>query len=345
MTRLGVDVLRRLGLQIPLPIPQEWVVDVRFVYQGRTIHVGGHPQLIVFHRKELDAHLAAEARLRGVIIRQNEPVEQIRFDEQGVLVKTGSEEYHARAVVGADGAKGITRKLFLEYGEVSRVARLLEVLSPALLTAPEFQDGYAVFDFSPTKQGLQGYFWDFPALVGGMPHFNRGVYDARMAASRERAKLPGLLARGLVACGQDPQQAAVEGHPVHWFSPRNRFSMPRLLLVGDAAGVDPLFGEGIAPALAYGELAAATLRDAFAREEFTFREYRRQILRSRLGQNLTVRWAIAWFSYRLSGSPVFMQMLWALGSMTNFIFPQPEQLAQQSPGDEHARQVTHLIKE
>jgi flavin-dependent dehydrogenase len=89
MTRLGVDVLRRLGLQFPLPVPQEWVFDMRFIYQGRTTLVSGEPQLIIFHRAELDASLAELACLRGVTILQNEVVEQIPFDTQSVIVKTG----------------------------------------------------------------------------------------------------------------------------------------------------------------------------------------------------------------------------------------------------------------
>jgi len=339
MTRLGVETLRRLGMQLPLPISQEWVEDVCFVYQGRMIHVGGDPHLIIFQRAELDACMAEQARLRGVVIQQNEAVELIRIKEQGVEVKTGRESYRSKALVGADGAKGITRKIFLKHGEKSCVARVLEVISPAPLTAPEFLDGYAVLDFSPVQGGLQGYFWDFPALIGGLPHFNRGVYDARMATRRARADLPDLLENRLVSYGQDPHQASIEGHPLHWFNPHNRFAMPRLLLVGDAAGVDSLFGEGIAPALAYGEVAAAALRAAFAQEDFSFRDYRRRILRSPFGRNLMARWAIAWVSYHLSGSRAFMHMLWTVGSIANHIYAQPEPLADRHPNAERARPV------
>lgn len=337
LTRLGIKTLHHLGFQLPLPIPQEWVEDVRFVYQGRTIHVRGDPQLIIFNRAELDAFLAEQARLRGLTIQQNEAVKQIRIDEQGVVVKTERECYYTRIVVGADGAKGVSRKFLAGQGEKSRAARLLEVVNPAPRTALEFLEGYAIFEFSPTRSNLQGYFWDFPTLVGGLPHYNRGIYDARLATSRKRASLPSLFAKGLMTCGQDPQLANVEGHPIHRFSPHNRFAMPRLLLVGDASGVDPLFGEGIAPALAYGEVAAASIRDAFAREDFSFRDYRRRVLLSPLGQYLMVRWAIAWVSYHLSGNPAFMHMLWTLGAIANQIFAQPEPLADRLASGERAR--------
>lgn len=39
-------------------------------------------------------------------------------------------------------------------------------------------------------------------------------------------------------------------------------SKPRVLLVGDAAGIDPLFGEGITSALALGAIAAQSAFDS-----------------------------------------------------------------------------------
>jgi flavin-dependent dehydrogenase len=345
MTRLGVEVLKQLGIQFPLPIPQEWVVDARFVYRGRTIHIRGIPLLIIFHRAELDEYLVEQARSRGVIIHQNETVEQISFDKKRVVVKTNRELYPTRVLVGADGAMGVTRRTFLEHGEKSRVARTLDVISPAPLTASEVQEGFAIFDFSSTSNDLQGYYWVFPALVGGLPHFNRGIYDARMASSRARAKLPDLLKKGLATSVQDPQQVRVDGHPILCFSPRNRLSMPRLLLVGDAAGVDPLFGEGIAPALAYGQVAAAALTVAFTQADFSFEDYRRRVLLSPLGHYLMVRWVIAWVSYQLSGSPLFMHTLWTMGYLANRIFKQPEPLAKRPARIEHTRSAKYLIKD
>jgi hypothetical protein len=102
-------------------------------------------------------------------------------------------------------------------------------------------------DFTSTKGGLQGYCWDFPVNLSCAPEsasrsgqarpceqpaFNRGVYEARVATSRPRAPLPQLLQGFLGTLGDDSQSAEVEGHPMHWFSPRNRLSWPRLLLVG-----------------------------------------------------------------------------------------------------------------
>jgi len=55
---------------------------------------------------------------------------------------------------------------------------------------------------------------------------------------------------------------------------------------GEAAGIDPALGEGIAQALAYGDLAARELLRAARTGDWSFTGYRRRLLRSRLGQEL-----------------------------------------------------------
>jgi len=44
----------------------------------------------------------------------------------------------------------------------------------------------------------------------------------------------------------------------------------RIILAGDAAGIDPLFGEGITSALALGTIAAGCAFEALERSDFTF---------------------------------------------------------------------------
>jgi hypothetical protein len=99
-----------------------------------------------------------------------------------------------------------------------------------------------------------------------------------------------------------------------------------MLLVGDAAGAEPVFGEGIAPALGYGQVAAAAIERAFATNDFTFAGYRRQVLSSPVGRYLLLRWAIAHGSYRLSGHPWFMHLIWTLGAVVAALWPQPAPL-------------------
>jgi menaquinone-9 beta-reductase len=324
VTRLGLDLLKDLGFELPLPIPQALVDDVRLIYEKHTIHVRGKPQFSVFHRADFDAYLAQATRQSGAVIKENEAAQSLETGETRVTVTSSDGKYHAKTVVVADGSKGIIRKLISGHRKSSRVARLLKVLKPVADKAPPLVDRYALFDFTPAKKDLQGYSWVFPERVKGLPHLNCGVYDARIARKRPAANLPKVLEAYLQLHLEESGKMELLGHPIHQFSPTNHFSAPRILLVGDSAGVDPLFGEGIGPALAYGNVAATTLRRAFRTGDFSFRDYRRRILTSRLGRYLTLRWFIAWTCYHLSGKPQFMQTLWAFGDLLSRIWPQPK---------------------
>jgi flavin-dependent dehydrogenase len=326
VTRLGLEYLKDLGFTLPLPIPQAVVDEARIVYGQRVVRVRGRPQFVVFNRAEFDAYLAEQARQRGAVIHENETVTSLSADDSGVTVHTTRTVYRAQAVVGAGGARSSFRHTLSGHRSPSRVARLLEVIHPAQENAPQFSQRYALFDFTPVEQALQGYFWDFPARVGGQPRFNRGVYDARFAPARPRAKLPQILDMALRDLDVDSQENPVQGHPIHWFSPRNTFSAPRRLLVGDAAGADPLFGEGIAPALGYGRVAASTLQHAFDREDFSFRDYRWRLLSSPVGRYLILRWWVAWWSYRLSGHPLYMHTIWTIGGLLVRLWPKGQPL-------------------
>ncbi len=88
-------------------------------------------------------------------------------------------------------------------------------------------------------------------------------------------------------------------------------SVPRVLLVGDAVGADPIFGEGISIALGYGAIAAREISAAFQRGDFSFRGYRTRVLRSALGQTLIARWIIAFLIYPLKWR-WFQILLWRI---------------------------------
>lgn len=328
VTRLGLNVLQGLGFDLPLPLPQAWVNDIRLIYRKRIVHVRGQPQFIVFHRPELDAYLAKQAQERGVCIRQNEAVQSLERDSQGVTVITTRGTYRAQVVVGADGVNGLCRRMIKTSLAPARIARLLEVLTPAAKEAPQFSERYALFDFTPVEQHLQGYIWDFPSWVEGQPCFNRGIYDSRVSRHRPRSDLPRVLQGALASCGADLARIKLKGYPIHRFSPRNRFATTRLLLAGEAAGIDPLFGEGIAPALGYGQVAAQSIQDAFNRRDYAFADYPRRLFLSTVGRYLIIRWAIAWWGYRLCGQPWFMHALWSVAWAVAALWRKPPPLTE-----------------
>src|SRR5690606_21408762 len=84
---------------------------------------------------------------------------------------------------------------------------------------------------------------------------------------------------------------------IRWFDKNGRFSQPRILLAGDAAGADPLFGEGISFALGYGLVAAQAVQHAFASGDFSMADYRQRIIRDPLLRSLPIRVWLARLAY------------------------------------------------
>jgi len=318
LTRFGLRILHNnLGFPLPLPLPQAEVEDVIFRYKSREFHVRGKPQFVVFDRSTLDQYLAKEAINQGLRIHENEAVLRLEVRPDGVEISTSKAKYKAKIVIGADGSKGLTRGLIKNRGSASHVARLLETFIPAAENDDYFKSKKALFDFSFTGRGLQGYTWDFPSWVNDKPISNQGIYDSRVFNAGTRAPLPGLLDEFL---GMGNPTHPFEGHPIHWFSPNNIFGAERILLVGDAAGADPLFGEGIGPALGYGTTAAQAVEQAFIKNEFSFKSYRRRVLFSPVGRYLLLRWVGAKVVYRFSAHRKVMNFLWYVGKIVSKIW-------------------------
>jgi flavin-dependent dehydrogenase len=82
--------------------------------------------------------------------------------------------------------------------------------------------------------------------------------------------------------------------------------MRRVLLVGDAAGIDPLFGEGISSALAQGIVAARCVLDALREQDFSFSTYERRLRDSAVGSMMYRRHVVA---RRLYSHPKLAQFL------------------------------------
>ena len=197
-------------------------------------------------------------------------------------------------------------------------ARVLEVIThphrPAG-TSPNFyeigggREGDAYFDFFPIPNNIAGYVWDFPTQINRERMRCWGIYDTNMLASETRPQLKEPLAEEMSHHGFDLSDYELKGHPIRWFSPENQMSAPRVLLVGDAAGADPLFGDGISIALGYGLVAAREISKAFQRNKFSFSGYGRRVVGSALGQALITRWVIANIVYPLKWK-WFQILLW-----------------------------------
>jgi flavin-dependent dehydrogenase len=311
ITRFGLRHLRSLGLQ--LDVEFSLVENSRLIYQDCAIDVRGRPTFIVTHRPDFDAWLARQARGRGVHLLENTRVIALKRGADAMLLETEGGQVLASVVVGADGSRGLIRSWLGGRETPSHVARLLEVVSLASTQDREFTQRQARFDFTPSAHGLQGYHWDFPSLIGGRPHINSGVFDARVAPRARRADLMAEMRKGKSPA--EVAQGEIRGHPIHWFSPRNTFAIENVLLVGDAAGTDPLFGEGISFALGYGRIAARCIDAAFKRGEVNLGDYRRRLFLSDVGRALLLRWLAARAVYPFSHRQTFMRALWHVGRL------------------------------
>jgi geranylgeranyl reductase family protein len=290
ITHLGQNVLARLGYDLePRSFP---VREVRLVYEDLTLSFRGNPVFSIVDRGEFDHWLVQKVESSGVAVRQGEGVTDVVAHDDHVLVTTERRQIRAKCVIAADGSLStVRRKVEQRDGTKNRVslARLIEVQTPlGHSDASKFTDGVALFDVTPLNGDLQGYYWEFPTYTEGKSAMSRGVFDSLVLPGRPRARLKEVLRDALSVASIDLKDHQIQGHPIRSYHRSVAVSRPRVLMVGDAAGVDPLFGEGISLALAYGDVAADAVIDAFARDDFDFSDYRRRLHRH------WILWALPW---------------------------------------------------
>ncbi|HNK63039.1 MAG TPA: NAD(P)/FAD-dependent oxidoreductase [Anaerolineales bacterium] len=309
-------ILQRLGLDTG-EVPHVDAREIRFDFAGKglTVRMPKSHSIRVIRRDEFDHWLAQKVQDRGMEIRQGVSVKRIIPDTDGVTVETDQGNFHATLVVGADGSNGITRRCIFPHDSVY-TARVLEVLTPIPTSlksneTKRSREGIAFFDFFPVPNNIAGYVWDFPTQVKGTPMRCWGVYDTNLLADQKRPALKEPLAEEMQRHGFDLNDHEIKGHPIRWFSPENKMSVPRVLLVGDAVGADAIFGEGISMALGYGAVAAKEIAESFQRGKFSFRGYKHRVMRSGLGQTLFARWVITQVIYTFKWR-WFQILLWRI---------------------------------
>ena len=289
-------LLEHLGLDVnEVPCARAESAHFHFEGRGMDLRLRKRPALRIIRREEFDLWLVQKARERGIEIREQVRVISVHPAAEGVTVETSASIFHARVVVGADGSNGIVRGCILPDSP-RHTARVLEVHVSPVVESPHQTSG-AYFDFFCVPAGIAGYTWDFPTQSGGQPMRCWGIFDNNLLADGQRPPLRSLLASEMERCGYHLAEGDLKGFPIRWFNPFGRFAVPGVLLAGDAAGTDALFGEGISMALGYGRLAARSILSAFEREDFSFRDYPRHLLCSSLGQVISLRTLITYILY------------------------------------------------
>jgi len=274
----AVKTLRELGVEFAVPhvtIHRALVTTPR-----RRVFHEDQNLCYVIRRDEFDASLVAACKARGIAVREGEAVTELKRVGDGIVVRTTAGEYHARVLVGADGSGSIVRRRLVDPGR-DRMARAIMCDVPVEQTGwPGFAEARYDFDFRDVAQGLPGYRWAFPCLIDGKPHVNIGAYALTPVGTRLDRSFEEYRA-SLTA-----EKPRVQAFPIHWYGPNTRCAGAHVLLAGDAAGVDPLMGEGISLALEYGGFVAEAARQALATGDFSGTAYQRAIDSSWLGKKL-----------------------------------------------------------
>ncbi len=256
------------GVSLSLP---EGNVSVREGAVGRVVR-----------RFEYDDALARIAALRGVRICEGAKATAVSVASDGVTVETTKGTFRADVLVGADGVGSFVRRAMgLPVGTLR--AQVVELDTEPVPGDPPRD----LLHFDAADSDLTGYSWDFPTLVEGRPLVCRGVYHLKL--DDREVDIHALLAARLAERGLDIERYKLKRFAERGFELHAPFAAPRVLLVGEAAGIDALTGEGIAQAIAYGAFAGPYLGEKLRAEDFAFGDFSRRLNWSSVGVELGVR--------------------------------------------------------
>jgi geranylgeranyl reductase family protein len=276
------------------------VEQIHFEYPGGRSVVRSRRFFHVVHRRAFDAALVAAVRSRGVEVLEGEAAVRFERAADRIWIETaGGLRLGARILVGADGARSAVRRALVGSVQVDRFVAL-ETLTPGHDDPRGKPSRTAVFDFRPAVHGIRGYAWDFPSLRGGEPWMNRGIAaGARSGDTTLRSIFEDCLAQR----GIEPRGQSIEGAGAPYYEPERPQGAERVLLAGDAVGIDPWFGEGISVALGTGILAGHAAAAALQSGRFDFSSHSKTIEESAVGWSLERKRKLADVFYRVAALP------------------------------------------
>lgn len=281
-------LLARAGVVVDVPSVE--ISSIALRVQGREL-VGSAPHIgRTIRRIEYDHELANIAKARGIRVVEGARVDGVAIDREGVTVRSSAGVFRARALVGADGVGSFVRRAMGLPGGRLR-AQVIELDTEAVSGDPPRDR--LLFDIS--YPNLTGYAWDFPTLVDGEELICRGVFHLKTAGSNG-LDIRAVLARRLEERGLDIDRYRIKRFGERGFEVHAPYAAPRVLLVGEAAGIDPVTGEGIAQAIEYGAFAGSYLAEKQREGDYAFADFTRRLGKARVGLDLAMRSRIAgWF--------------------------------------------------
>ncbi len=249
----------------------------------------------VVRRDQFDAMLARQARDAGLEIVEHCRVLDVVQEGGLPRVETDRGPFEARVLIGADGSGSRVRRAVFGSAK-DAVGRALMIDMPVNPeTAREFVEHRYVFDFRCVSGGISGYCWSFPCVIDGRPHLNLGIYDQLPRRDRgiagEQALMLSELRKAfpqLPLDGLERRTLNWHAFPIRWFQRADRYSVDNVVLAGDAAGVDPLMGEGISCAFEHGKHAAAAVSRFLEGDAQALNKYDEHLHRGSIGRKLAI---------------------------------------------------------
>jgi flavin-dependent dehydrogenase len=297
------DILKNLGIKLNINSMMIDTIECRFVNKKYIHHEQNYFRMV--QRKEFDHFLATVALKRGLRIHEEETFLDFKRRNNSLIVKTNQNSYYKiKALVGADGSLSRVRKK-INNTNIGNLAPTIEIFSPLNSKFDtEFKEKKVVFDFTPVKEGLQGYIWHFPFLKENKAFLNHGIVNFRVHNYPSAKPMKTLFIEELNKRNINEKNIIFLGHPIRYFSKDDIISKSNVILVGDAAGIEPATGGGIHLALSYGEVAANNLVKSFKSNNFSFDNYRYEFDNSLAGRYIKKLSYLAYTMYDQNKDPL-----------------------------------------
>jgi flavin-dependent dehydrogenase len=272
------------SIGVTLASPSVPISSIALRALGETRVVRGREIGRVVRRIQFDAELVEVARARGIAVRDGVRVNGLASQGRTLAVETSAGVFQPRVVIGADGVGSVVRRA-LGYGAAPYNAQALEVDTEQV--AGDLPRDVLLFDVG--RHALPGYYWEFPTLVDGREMMCRGVYLLRHGPAAAGIEIQEVLAAELAARGLDLSRYKKKRFAERGFDTHAALARPGVLLVGEAAGIDPVTGEGIAQAIQYGAVAGGYVARQWRARDLRFADWRATVRGSMLGRDLLTR--------------------------------------------------------